>query len=159
IGAVATGDSANISVRVIESNLHKFEVTSGFTTADFLQLQADFTRYNFFGGARRLTVRGTLSNLFAPQLNGTGIFQDITSGLNPSLEDDMLRPTYQASIEFTQPWFLSPRNQLGASVFTHRTVVPGVVIDQGSGASLALTRKQNQRIKTTLGYSFEVANV
>lgn len=160
ISALASRDSAkSIAVRVTESKLRRLELTSGFTTADFVQLQADFTRYNFLGGARRLTLRGTLSNILAPQLNGQGIFQDITTGLDPSLQDDMLRPTYLASIEFTQPWFLSPRNQLGVSLFSHRTVVPSVVIDQGYGSTIALTRKLNARTKATLGYAVEVADV
>lgn len=156
IDAPPAGDTLRlVRVRVIEADLNRLELAGGFTTADFGQVDADFTRYNFAGGARTLTLRGTMSNLLAPSLNGQGIFYDVTDGADGSARDRFLQPTWSASINLVQPWVLSIHNQLGLSVFAHRRAVPGIVIERGRGASLAFTRDFGPRTNSTLGYTFE----
>jgi outer membrane protein assembly factor BamA len=160
IGARANGDSAKtVAVRLTEAPLRSLEFTGGFTTADFLQFEALFTRYNFLGGARRMTLRGTVSNLLAEQFNGSGVFYDVTGGVPAGEREQFLRPAWSASVEFTQPWFLAAGNQLGASLFTHNRIVPGVAIDKGFGGSIAFTRDFGLRRSATLGYSIEASSV
>ena len=160
MNAPATSDTSKVvQLRVAEGDLHRLDLTSGFSTADFLQLESVFTRYNFMGAGRRLTVRGTLANLGAPQLSGKGVFYDVTNGAQGSRRNAFVSPTWATSIDFTQPWFLSPRNQLGASIFTHRRTVPGVVIDRGRGATLAFTREHGPRVSSTLGYTYERSRI
>ncbi|MBC7896788.1 MAG: BamA/TamA family outer membrane protein [Cytophagaceae bacterium] len=154
-----TTDSAKkISVVVTEAQHRQLELRGGFNTADFLQLQAEFTRYNFLGSARRLTLRGTVSNLLAHQLNGAGIFYDVTNGAVGEDRAPFLRPTFSASADLAQPWFLGPDNQLGFSIFTHRRSIPGVVTDVGAGASLAMTRTLRQS-SVTIDYTYEAARI
>lgn len=148
-----------LDLRVLEAPLHDLELSGGFTTADFLQLEAAFTRYHFLGGARRLTARATVSNLMAHQLNGAGVFDDVTAGAAPADRGSFLKPTFATSLEFAQPWFLSPLNQLGATIFTHRRSVPGVVTDNGAGATLAITRRLGSRSSATTGYTFEASRI
>jgi outer membrane protein assembly factor BamA len=148
-----------VRIRVVEADLNRIEVAGGLTTADFGQVDADFTKYNVFGSARRLSVRGTVSNLLAPTLNGQGIFYDVTDGAEGTTRADFLRPTWSASIGLTQPWLFSVHNQLGVSVFAHRRAVPGIVIERGEGASLALTRDFGPRTNSTLGYTYEVSRI
>ncbi len=158
--AVPTTDSAKtIRVVVREAPLNRLEFKSGFTTADFLQLDASFSRYHFLGGARRLTLRATAGNLFAHQLNGAGVLYDVTQGASGAEREPFLRPTWAASIDFAQPWAFGPRNQLGASIFTHRRSVPGVVTDRGAGASVALTRQLGSRSEGTLSYTWEASTI
>lgn len=158
--AAPRGDSGRVvQLRVTESELHRLDLRSGFTTADFVQLEAEFVRYNFFGSARRFTVRGTVSNILAAQLNGAGIFYDVTNGAQGEARDPYLSPTWATSVEFTQPWFLSPRNQLGASVFSHRRNVPGIVIDRGLGLTGAFTRNFGPQTNSTLGYTYESSSI
>jgi outer membrane protein assembly factor BamA len=160
MGALPNGDSAKtVEVRLTEAPLRNLEFSGGFTTADFVQFESIFTRYNVFGGARRMTLRGTISNLLAGSLNGSGPFYDVTSGARGSARDPFLRPTWSASVEFVQPWFLAAGNQLGASIFTHRRSVPGVVTDRGYGGTLALTRDFGLRTNGTLGYTYEASRV
>lgn len=160
LGAEPSGDSAKtVELRLTEAPLRSVEFSGGFTTADFLQFEALFTRYNFLGAARRLTLRGTVSNLLAPQLNGSGVFYDVTNGALGSERDPFLRPTWSASIEFTQPWFLAAGNQLGASLFTHRRSVPGVVTDIGAGGTVAFTRDLRPGTNATLGYTYEASTI
>jgi outer membrane protein assembly factor BamA len=148
-----------VQLKVTEANLNQLEMSTGFTTADFFQVQTQFTRYNLLGSARRVTVQTTVSNLGAGQLNGSGIFHDVTSGARDSLRDAFLHPTWSASIEFAQPWFLSSHTQLGASLFSHRRSVPGIAIDRGSGASFAVTHEFNLRTSSTLGYTYTAASI
>jgi membrane protein len=106
-----TDSSKTVTLHVEEAQLHQLDLATGFTTADFLQLQSDYTRYNFLGSARRLTIRGTLSNLLATTLNGAGAFYDVTNGATGAERERYLQPTWAASVEFTQPWFFSAHNQ------------------------------------------------
>ena len=87
---VSSAFSAQVWLRpaetaLTEANLNQLEMSTGFTTADFFQVQTQFTRYNMLGSARRVTVQSTVSNLGAGQLNGSGIFHDVTSGARDSI--------------------------------------------------------------------------
>jgi outer membrane protein assembly factor BamA len=158
--SMAPGDSQRVvQLRVTEADLQRLELGAGFTTLDFFQFDALFTRVNFFGGARRLTVRATVANLLAGQLNGTGVIYDVTNGATGEQRDKFLAPTWSASLELSQPWFLSPRNQLGTSVFAHRRSVPGIVIDRGAGVTAAFTNEFSPGSNSTLGYTFETSSV
>lgn len=160
VGALPSSDSAKtVEVRLTEAPLRNVELTGGFTTADFLQVEGIFTRYNFFGGARRLTLRSTVSNLLANQLNGNGVFYDVTNGALPDERAPFLRPTWSASVELNQPWFLTTGNQLTTTLFTHRRSVPGVVTDIGGGGTISMTRDLGLRTNTALGYTYEASKI
>jgi outer membrane protein assembly factor BamA len=148
-----------IDITVAEAPHHVVRTSAGFNTVDFLQVDGRFTRYNFFGGARRLDIQAAIGNLLAPQLNGKGIFYDVVQGVDGADQDPFLKPTWQASADFNQPWFLSHRNSIGASVFGHRRSAPGVYIDNGFGASGSATREVALRTPVSLNYRFELAEV
>ncbi len=156
---LASDTIRHVRVRVVEADLSRLAMGGGITTADFGQVDATFTRYNFIGGARQLDVRGTVANLFAEQLNDQGIFYDVTAGAVGPQREAFLRPTWSASIGLIQPWVFSVHNQLGLSVFAHRRSVPGIVIENGRGASAALTREFGPRTNSTLGYTYELSRV
>ncbi len=160
INAEPSGDSVKqVVATVSEAPLRRLEVTGGVTTADFLQLDAEWTRNHFVGDARRLTVRGTMGNLLARNLNGSALFYDVTGGALAAERDQFLTPTWSASVDFLQPWAFGPNNQLGASIYTHRRSVPGVVTDVGSGATMAFTHSPNLRTSATIGYTFEASSI
>ncbi|MFN8572186.1 MAG: BamA/TamA family outer membrane protein [Gemmatimonadaceae bacterium] len=157
---IPTTDSAKtLMVRVVEAPFRRVKLSGGVTTADFAQVDAEFTRYHFLSGARRLTAHLTVSNLLAPQLNGSGVFYDVTGGAEGRARDPFLEPTWSASLEFLQPWAFSPRNQLGASLFTHRRSQPGVVTDRGAGFTLGVTRETTRRSSATLAYTYESSSI
>ncbi|HJU89548.1 MAG TPA: BamA/TamA family outer membrane protein [Gemmatimonadaceae bacterium] len=155
------GDSAKlIEVTVTEAPLRQIRTSAGFNTIDFLQAEARFTHYNWFGGARRLDIRGVIGNILAPQLNGAFIFRDITpESISGAEERVFLRPEYQGSIEITQPWVGSARNSLGVSAFAHRRSEPAIFIDRGFGASASFTRSMALRFPASLSYRFELTEV
>jgi outer membrane protein insertion porin family/translocation and assembly module TamA len=135
-------------------------VRGGFNTIDFVQLSARYTNYNGFGGARRLNVVGTVGNLFANQLNGSGIFYDVRGKTVATADDDKyFKPTYSASIDVQQPWFGSPRNTIATGVFTHRRSSPGIFVDNGYGATATFTRLLSPVWPASLNYRFEETTV
>jgi len=158
-----TPDSAKtVVVSVREAPLRAFRTGFGFNTVDFVQTELGFTRYNWVGGARRLDLRAALGNLLAPQLNGVAFFYDhdlSPLGLSDEDGNPYLDPTWQLGADLTQPWFLSPKNSLGTSIFAHRRSVPSIVIDRGYGASASFTRRIADGAPFSAEYRFEISTV
>ena len=153
------GDSSKVLiVNVTEAPLHEARVSFGFNTIDFFQLGGRFTQYNFLGRARQLDIEGALGNLFANALNGRFIFRDAFSGVIDR-SSIYLQPSYNASINFTEPWYGAPQNSLGLSVFAHRRSSPGIFIDKGFGSSATFTREVMERAPVSVNYRFELNRV
>jgi len=153
----------HIEVVVNEAPPRISRVSGGFNTFDFIQVDGRFTHNNFFGGARRLGAVATLGNLFAQSLNGSQIggvigFQNVTSDIQGE-STQFLRPTYQGSVDFTQPWFFSPQNSAGLGVFAYRRLAPGVFVDRGEGANVSFTREVTDRVPVSLTYRFELTGI
>ncbi|PYP51762.1 MAG: hypothetical protein DMD39_07895, partial [Gemmatimonadetes bacterium] len=156
---IATPDSAKVVVVTVqESPSREARVSAGFNTIDFFQVESRVTDYNFFGSARRLDVQGVVGNLFARSLNGRGIFRNASVPQTSALARYFV-PTYNASIDLTQPWFGSPHNSLGISLFTHRRSAPGIYVDRGYGTSLSFTRELAERAPTSINYRFEISKL
>jgi outer membrane protein assembly factor BamA len=152
-----------IEVNVAEAPPRISRVSGGFNTFDFVQVDARFTHNNFFGGARRLDAVATLGNLFAKQLNGSAIgglirFENVTEDVTGDA-DEFLRPTYNASLDFTQPWLWSPQNSGGLGIFAYRRLAPGVFVERGEGANISFTREVANRVPVSLSYRFELTGV
>jgi outer membrane protein assembly factor BamA len=150
-----------VHVLLREARLHEARLSGGFNTVDYIQTEGRFTHYNLLGGARRLDVTATAGNLFAHSLNGSGIFHlqrtDSTVTGNAS---DFLAPTWQTTVEFTQPaWLKRPKNALAFGGFAQRRAVPAVAIDRGYGGHATFTRTVATRAPVSLDYRFEVTRV
>jgi len=156
-----TQDSAKtMSIELIEASQRLVRASAGFNTVDFVQVQGNYVDYNFLGNARRLDLLGTLGNLLAPTLNGNFIFHDVQGGSFGSVDQNgFLDPTWQAGLTLTQPYFRSPDNSIGASLFAHRSISPGVYIDRGYGASLAYTRYVRSGMPLSISYRWEQTEV
>ena len=164
ISVPETFDSVKtLNIVVREAPLHDARVSTGFSTAHFIQTDARYTDYNLYGGARRLDVQGTLGNLLARALNGTKPFHYYDLSNADALTGsgaDFLQPTYQASVRLQQPSFLQqPRNTFGVGAFTQRRSIPDVVIDRGYGGDATFTRTLALRAPASLTYRYEVTRV
>jgi len=156
---ISAPDSAKVVVVTVqESPSREARVSAGFNTIDFVQVESRFTDYNFFGSARRLDVQGVVGNLFSGSLNGKGIFRNASVPQTSALARYFV-PTYNASIDLTQPWFGSPHNSLSLSLFTHRRSAPGIYVDRGYGTSFTFTRDLTERAPASLNYRFEISKV
>lgn len=164
ISAPRSQDSIRVvTVTVAEAPPRLARLRGGFNTFDFIQVDGRFTHTNFFGGARRIDAVLTFGNLFSRSLNGTNVggvlgFQDVTDDVGGDV-DEFLRPTYQGSVDFTQPWLWSPRNSAGAGIFAYRRMAPGVFVERGEGANVSFTREVADRMPVSLTYRFELSSV
>ena len=148
-----------VEVRVQEAPLHEVETRVGFNTIEFVQSDARYSEYNWFGRGRQLTLSGAVGNIGAQQLNGVFPFRDVLRGFDGDL-DEFLRPTWHASAEVNQPaFFFSPKNSGGVGVFAHRRSAPGIYIDRGYGASASFTRDMAVRAPLSATYRFEITRV
>lgn len=148
-----------VTITVQEAPPRLMRVSAGFNTVDFVQLEGRYTNYDWLGGARQLTTLVTVGNLLARQLNGTGIFYDVSKTVVGAGAGKYFLPSFEASGELRQPWFGSPRNDIALSLFTHRRIAPGIYVDRGYGASGTFTRRLTTRGPASLTYRFEVTNV
>jgi outer membrane protein insertion porin family/translocation and assembly module TamA len=160
ISADVVGDSGRrVDVAVTEAPFHRMRLSGGFNTVDFFQVEANFDDYSWLGGGRQLSLNGVLSNIFAPQFNGTGIFQNVTGNLTDQEAAPYLRLEYELGADITQPWWHDARNTLALNLFLHRRSAPGIFIDRGYGAGATFTRMVASRSPFTIGYRYELTEV
>jgi len=133
-----------VTVQVTEADLHRIRVGAGINQAECINAEGRWTSRNFMGGARRLELRGSISNVLAGKIGG--IACNSTGGgrydeLNGSL-----------ALDFTQPWFLGHRNSFGAGVFIEKRSVPEVFVRNARGGYISLSRRLGPR--TMVGLAF-----
>jgi outer membrane protein assembly factor BamA len=134
-----------VAIQIGEGDLHRVRAGAGWSTADCINTEAQWGSRNFQGGARRLTVRGRLSNILTPQLNGTPV-------CSQAGKDDYARLNGRLSVELVQPWVYSPRNSLTATAFMERQSLPDVFIRTALGFTVAFTRTFGRQSTATLSY-------
>jgi outer membrane protein insertion porin family len=151
----------NVIIDVTEAPLHDARIGPGLNNVDFFQAQAHYTSYNLLGGARRLDVDGTVGNLFASSLQGRGIFRNVKKDAEGAGTDPApyLQPSYMASIDFRQPSVFRPGDAAGFGGFAHRSIRPGVFIDNGYGGQATFTHQMAVRAPVSLNYRFEINRV
>ncbi|QJR34161.1 BamA/OMP85 family outer membrane protein [Gemmatimonas groenlandica] len=149
----------SLVVRVIEAPQREARASVGFTTADFVQAEAQFTHNYWLGGTRKFDATLTVGNLLAQQLTRSPLFVNFTNISRGNELGRFYSPTYQASVDARQRWFQSPRNTIGAGIFSHRRSSPGVFVDRGYGASATFTRELGIRMPASATYRFEISSV
>ena len=149
----------SLVVRVIEAPQREARASVGFTTADFVQAEAQYTHNYWLGGTRKFDATLVVGNLFAQQLTRSPLFVNFTNISRDNALGRYYAPTYQASVDARQRWFRSPRNTVGAGLFTHRRSSPGVFVDRGYGASATFTRELSVRMPVSATYRFEISSV
>lgn len=154
------GDSIkHVEIQVVEAPLHDARAGGGLDNVNFGQIEGAYTAHNLFGGARRLDVTTSFTNLLARNLNGRAPFIDATRNVVGD-STVFLQPNWAASIDFRQPAFLRrPANQAGFSIFAHRQSQPAIYVDRGYGASATFTRQLSDRAPASLTYQYEVTRV
>ena len=137
VGDTATyipGDSVvDLMIRVEEGNLHRVRTGGGFSTAECVDLEASWSNLNFLGGARRVQVTGRVANVFAQPLRRSICSTD-------GSDKKYSEPIWGLSLDFTQPYFYSPRNSVSARLFGERQSFPDAFIREAFGMSLGFTR-------------------
>ncbi len=144
----ATDTIVPIRIQVNEGNTRRIRVGGGFNNLDCINAEGRWTNSNFFGGARRLELRGAVTNVLAQRLFDIAGLCERGQDIDPRYRD----LSGSLSADFTQPWFLGPRNTLGAGLFIERQSLPGVFIRSARGGYLNIVRTISAR--TSLGLAF-----
>jgi len=153
------GDSVkSVTVGIAETPPHHLEATVGFNTIEFGQAAVEL-RHNALGAGRWLRVHAAAGNLFAEQLNGRAIFQEVVPEDATFDGHEYLRPTYQTSLTLTQPWLGDARTSAALSAFAGRRSLVGVAVDEDAGASIGIVHELAPKLPIGLNYRLETTRV
>ncbi len=140
-----------LQVQVNEGNTHRVRTGAGWSTAECFTLESRWSSRNFQGGARRLVLRGRVSNLGTPQLE-----ESICSGAGTGVYGDL---NWVLSADFNQPFIFSPRNRFTASAFAERQSLQDVFVREGVGLNLTLTRSVGRTTPVSVFYRPQLARL
>lgn len=151
-GPLAIGDTVlPVRIQVNEGDLHRVRAGVGLSTSDFVNAEARWVSRNFIGGARRLELRGRVSNLLTDQVEPLPFFESCT-GIYCDVAGSV-------ATDFSQPWFFSPLNTFGAGLFIERFTLPGVYVRTSRGGHLSLRRSIAVNGVVTGGYRPELTRL
>ena len=140
-----------VTVELVEGAIHRVRFGAGINTAEALNAEGTWTSRDFYGGARRLEVRGKVSNVLAGPLEGVP-FMETRSGKYAALNGSL-------SVDFLQPWFFAPLNTFGAGLFAQRQSFPGVFVQYSMGGYLTFNRTIGRGATVSLGYRPELTRL
>ena len=123
--------TATVLVQLTEAPEHVVETLAGYGTQDCARTTAQWTDRSFAGGARRLSITGSLSRFLCTAVDTTVPFRS---------EYD-----YRVAAELRQPYFLTARNNLVATAFAERQSEPMLFQREAQGARLALSHRIAER--------------
>ena len=133
-----------LRVEITEGDEYRVRAGAGWSTAECLSTEAQWTARNFLGGARRLQVRGRLSNVLAERLNDPFCTQAGVGAYG--------RLNWLVAVDFAQPWIFSPRNSLSLGLYGERTSLPEVFVRKAVGLNAVLVRSLGRGTSLALSY-------
>ncbi|MCH7933908.1 MAG: BamA/TamA family outer membrane protein [Gemmatimonadetes bacterium] len=139
-----------LQVRITEAEIHNVRFGGGWSTLECGNLEGRWTSRNFYGGARRLQLRGRMSNLAADQLkesicNQAGINE--FGGLNWLLAAEFSQPLIRRSVA------------LGVNLFWDRQSVQDVFVREAVGVDLSLFQALSANTSVTFAYRPELTKL
>lgn len=139
----AADSTETVLVQLDEAPGYVVEVASGYGTVDCLRAQGRWTSRSFMGGARRLTLSGSVSKIGIGQPLDLGFDSNVCQAYQDDPFGDKL--DYRLAADLNQPYFLSPQNRLNGTLFAERQSEPGLYQRQAYGAEAAMTRRLHAR--------------
>ena len=151
----APGDTlARVVVRLAEGPGHRILGGMGYGTIDCFRVQAGWTAYDFFGGARALDLTGSVSKLGVGAPTDVGFRDNVCKALQADSTSDTLN--YTVGLTLRQPTFFSPRHTARLGVYAERRSEFKTYTRQDVGVNPAVTINARRNIPVTLGYTFSV---
>ncbi len=133
-----------LRVQVNEGNTHRVRAGGGWNTEECFNAETSWSNRNYFGGARRLALRGRASNLLTSPLENS-ICSAAGSGVYGELD-------WILSADFGQPFVFSPQNSFAASVYAERQSLQNVFVREALGLNLGFTRLVARATPVTFFY-------
>ncbi|MGH7474691.1 MAG: BamA/OMP85 family outer membrane protein [Longimicrobiales bacterium] len=135
------GDStrATVLVTVSEGPVHVVEASAGFGKIECFRVESDWVSRSLRGGGRRLAIHGEMSKIGLGEPTHLG---SVESFCNAFEGDEFGRDLdHRLAADYTQPGFLSPRNELVATIFDERLSEPGLFQREATGGRLGVVRR------------------
>ena len=139
-----------LQVRITEAEAHSVRFGGGWSTLECGNLEGRWTSRNFYGGARRLQLRGRMSNLAADQLEESVCRQagiNEFGGLNWLLAAEFSQPLIRRSLSF------------GVNLFWDRQSVQDVFVREAVGVDLSLFQAVAPNTSVTFAYRPELTKL
>lgn len=148
------GDSTTATVRVAisEGPEHVVEAGVGAGTVDCLGVRAQWADRSVFGGGRKVAVTGSMSRIGLGDPVAWWEDGACSQGRDTVIATEV---DYRAAVEFTQPYFLNPRNQLVATLYAERQSEPNLVQRTARGGRFVMTHRVRRREVLTGGLTAE----
>ncbi|HUE77492.1 MAG TPA: BamA/TamA family outer membrane protein [Longimicrobiales bacterium] len=141
-----------VSVQVAEGAMRRVRVGGGLNTVECGNVEARWTSRNFLGGGRRFEVRSRVGNLLVPECEQ---YLDRVWTLERAYDN----VTGLVSVDFTQPWFFGPRNNIGGGLFVERRSLPEVFVRSAVGGYFSVGRSLGRGTALTLAYRPELTEL
>ena len=148
--------TATILVAIAEADEHQAEASVGFGTVECFRVDGNWRDRSFTGGGRRISIDGSVSKIGVSGRTETGLGGNLCSGSTAdvvAIDTIASALDYRLSVEFNQPFFISPRNQLTANVYAERQSQVDF-LREAIGARVAVTHRLAPR--TTLIGSVDI---
>ena len=132
-----------LQVQITEAEVHSVRFGGGWSTLECGNVEGGWTSRNFYGGARRLQLRGRLSNLAADPLKESICRQagiNEFGGLNWLLSAEFAQPLIRRSLSF------------GVNLFWDRQSVQDVFVREAVGVDLSLFQAVAPNTSVTFAY-------
>ena len=147
---VVPDDVVPLQVRITEAEAHSVRFGGGWSTLECGNFEGRWTSRNFYGGARRLQLRGRMSNLAADQLRESVCRQagiNEFGGLNWLLAAEFSQPLIRRSVSF------------GLNLFWERQSVQDVFVREAVGVDLSLFQAVAANTSVTFAYRPELTKL
>lgn len=139
-----------LQVRITEAEIHNVRFGGGWSTLECGNVEGRWTSRNFYGGARRLQLRGRVANLAADPLQESICRQ---AGIN-----EFGGLNWLVSAEFTQP-LIQRSVALGLNLFWERQSVQDVFVREAVGVDISLFRVLSANRSITFAYRPELTKL
>ncbi len=136
--------TATVAITVAEAPVHQVDAAVGFGTVECLRAEASWLSRSFGGGARRLAVTGAMSKIGIGGRTASDLGKSVCRAFRSDTTFES-RVDYRFGIDFTQPYFLSPRNQVTLNLSAERQSEPGIYQRESRGGRLSVSRRLGNR--------------
>lgn len=141
-----------IVVEVEEGDPRRVRAGGGLNSAECINVEGRWASRNFFGGGRILQARARVSNLLASALHSTFLCSQAGTG-------DFGQLNWLASVDFTEPAFLSRRTNLLAGVFAERQSQKNIFVREAMGMEIGLIRNMGRGAFLNLRFRPELSRL
>ncbi|MGQ0815550.1 MAG: BamA/OMP85 family outer membrane protein [Gemmatimonadota bacterium] len=139
--------TTTILVSIAEAPVNHAEAAVGYGSVECMRAESEYTNRSFTGGARTLNLQTSVSKIGLGGATESGIGRSLCDAFSQDTFENRL--DYRLNAEFTQPYFLSPRNHLSVNLYTERVSEPTIFQREARGGRLTLSHRLAPRSLVT----------